>query len=248
MKRRLLIDADILLYRATAATEAAHEVDEDIWMISGNLGAAKAAFQDALKSITDALGSTEILLAISDTKNFRKSVYEPYKGNRKAMRKPVCYQPLKAWATDVYETGIIEGLEADDVLGLWATKPRDHDFEDIVVSDDKDLLTVPCTLWRQGELKAVSEDDADRQHLIQALTGDSTDGYPGCPGIGPVRAEKILGAFPAWDSVRQAYIGAGLTEDDALVQARLARILRWTDFDHDKGEPILWTPYKETAA
>ena len=39
-----------------------------------------------------------------------------------------------------------------------------------------------------------------------------------------------------------AYIKAGYTRDDALEQARLARILRWTDWDEKKGEPILWTP------
>jgi DNA polymerase-1 len=38
------------------------------------------------------------------------------------------------------------------------------------------------------------------------------------------------------------YAKAGLTEADALRQARLARILRWTDWDNKKKEPILWTP------
>jgi hypothetical protein len=38
----------------------------------------------------------------------------------------------------------------------------------------------------------ITEAQADRFHMIQTLTGDVTDGYPGCPGIGPVKAEQIL--------------------------------------------------------
>lgn len=34
----------------------------------------------------------------------------------------------------------------------------------------------------------------------------------------------------------------GMTEEDLLVQARVARILRATDWNFEKEEPILWTP------
>ena len=33
-----------------------------------------------------------------------------------------------------------------------------------------------------------------------------------------------------------------MTEEDALINARLARILTTDDYDHDKREPILWQP------
>jgi DNA polymerase-1 len=88
--------------------------------------------------------------------------------------------------------------------------------------------------------------------MKQTLTGDTSDGYPGCPGYGPVSAEKLLDNFTAldggflldeaWKAVVQQYIKKGQTEEDALVQAQLARILRSGDWDAEKKEVKLWTP------
>jgi hypothetical protein len=69
--------------------------------------------------------------------------------------------------------------------------------------------------------------------MYQTLVGDTADGYRGCPKVGPVKAEKILDTtvwsdggkcadvYPMWPRVVAAYEKASLTEDDALVQARL---------------------------
>ena len=76
----------------------------------------------------------------------------------------------------------------------------------------------------------------------QVLTGDSTDNYPGCPGIGPKKAADILNKELSWTSVVNAYLKAGLTEEDALLQARMARILQASDWNSKQQEPILWTP------
>ena len=46
-----------------------------------------------------------------------------------------------------------------------------------------------------------------------------------------------------WDAVVEAFtFKAGLTEADALKQARLARILRWSDWNSETKTPILWSP------
>ena len=111
-----------------------------------------------------------------------------------------------------------------------------------IVSDDKDMKTISGRLYRpmSDELLEISAEDADRYFLTQVLTGDTADGYKGVPGIGPKKAEAILGPRPHWGAVEKAYIDAGLTRDDAIQQARLARILRWSDWH--EGEPMLWTP------
>ena len=83
---------------------------------------------------------------------------------------------------------------------------------------------------------------ADRFHLYQTLVGDQTDNYKGCPGVGPVKAETALGANPTWASVVGCYEKAGLTEEDALVQARVARILRHGEYNKMTCEVKLWTP------
>ena len=56
------------------------------------------------------------------------------------------------------------------------------------------------------------------------------------------KAEAILGSRPHWGAVEQAYIKAGMTRDDAIQQARLARILRWSDWHEEIQEIRLWTP------
>ena len=44
------------------------------------------------------------------------------------------------------------------------------------------------------------------------------------------------------DRVVSAFKDKGLTEEDALVNARLARILTADDYDFDKRQPKLWSP------
>lgn len=149
----------------------------------------------------------------------------------------------------------MDGLEADDLLGIWATSGRFGNT--IIVSDDKDMQTLPTTIYRMGELQTLSEDDANAFWMFQTLIGDTTDGYPGCPGIGKVKAEKLLKEFwhggssasggkflleAAWEAVVRQYEAAGLTYDDALQMARVARILRHEDWDSERKEVKLWEP------
>ena len=72
--------------------------------------------------------------------------------------------------------------------------------------------------------------------------GDPTDGISGIKGVGAKTAEKILGSRPHWSLVEQAYRKAGLSRDDAIQQARLVRILRWSDWDAEKETVKLWKP------
>jgi DNA polymerase-1 len=131
-------------------------------------------------------------------------------------------------------------------MGIFATWSK-LKGEKVIVSIDKDMKTIPGLYSRDGEtIVEVSEDEADYWHLFQTLTGDQTDGYSGCPGIGPKKAEAILqhpdNQDDLWGVVVRTFVKAGLNEDEALVQARVARILRASDYDFEKKEPILWTP------
>jgi DNA polymerase-1 len=95
----------------------------------------------------------------------------------------------------------------------------------------------------KGDVEEITKEDGDMWHLIQSLAGDPTDGYPGCPGIGVKRATELLNKHEnKWEAICQAYKERGLSDDDALLNARLAKILQHTDYDYDRQEPILWTP------
>lgn len=249
MKRTLLIDGDIVLYQYSSAVE--HEVDwgDDIWSLWADAGEAKTLILHYLDILIEVTDADDVIFCFSDKDNFRKSIDPTYKANRKGKRKPVCYRALKTWVEGEYPSEQWAGLEADDVMGILATAPEGWgaDGEAVIVSEDKDLLTIPGLLWRSNELRYVSPEDASYNHLFQTLVGDTTDGYPGLRGVGAKRAEVIL-EEPTWDSVVRAYTKAGQSEDDALVQARLARILQASDYDFNDRQPILWSPTTERHA
>ena len=203
---------------------------------------AKDTFEATVDGIKDRLKTNDVLCCMSDhAGNFRKQVWPDYKSNRRKSRKPVGYVAFCDWVRETYSTATRPMLEADDVMGIIGSKPG-NEGKVTIVSDDKDMKTIPGRLYRpmSDELLEISEADADRYFLTQVLTGDTADGYKGVPGIGPKKAETIIGPRPHWGAVEKAYIDAGMTRDDALQQARLARILRWSDWH--EGEPKLWTP------
>lgn len=235
-----LIDGDILLYQVANACEEAIDWGDDIWTMHGDFKFAKQVMESELVSLTKAAKCQDSIVFLSGSRpnNWRLNLLPSYKANRKGKRKPLTYKPLRAHLESNFECGCVDILEADDLLGL-------HALEDVViVSDDKDLLSIPATVYRPNtdERIEVSQEDADRFHLLQTLTGDAVDGYRGCPGVGPVAANRILDADCSWGAVVQAYEKQGLTEQDALVQARVARILRVGEFDWERMEVILWQP------
>ena len=240
---KLLIDADIYAFRCLAATEEETDWGDDIWSLSTDLKVAKQAFQGELVKFTEKLGFDDHILCFSSPTNFRRDINPDYKSARKKTRKPLGYVAFVNWAKETYPFMVKDGLEADDCLGILATQPTNIG-KCIVVSDDKDLKTIPCQLYRPmaDERLTVSEAEADKWFYTQTLTGDPTDGYAGCPTIGAKRAETILGTRPDWSLVERTYIKNGLTRDDAIMQARMARILRWSDWDHDNQKPKLWEP------
>ncbi len=248
----LLIDADLYLYRCTTFTEQEICWDEDdgsnIWSLDTDLKLAKEMFFDQLDTFKETLHDDRVILCISSKHNFRRDVDPRYKGNRKGVRKPLGYAAMLDWARHTFSTVTIDGLEADDVMGILATKPENVG-KAIIVSDDKDMKTIPTKLFRpmSGERMDVTQAEADKFFLMQCLTGDVTDGYAGLKGYGAKTAEKVLGSRPTWSLVEQAYIKAGFTKQDALTQARLARILRWEDWDYENKKPILFTGKQHAA-
>jgi len=237
----LLIDADLYLYRACAAAEEEVDWGDDLWSLQTDLKEAKSIFQRTLQDVCETLDTANFILCFSDRENFRKEVLPSYKGGRKKVRKPTGYKAAVKWAQDTYMWHSEPFLEADDIMGILATAPESMG---IIVSDDKDMLTLPAKLYRpvSGEHHDTTLANADRMFLTQSLTGDSTDGYFGCPKIGAVTAAKVLGPHPSWDLVVAAYLKAGLTAADALQQARCARILRFEDWDQDTSTIRLWEP------
>lgn len=265
MKKTLLLDGDELVFKYAAACEQEVRWDDANHVIWSNPDHVWENLVAGIKRLLDRfeVRAKDAVVTFSgtygDTPNFRLAIDETYKSHRAESRKPMCYWEVRERAEKAYKTVVKSGLEADDVMGILATKP-DRKTQAIICSRDKDMKTLPATVWNGVDLITYSVEEADRFHLYQTLIGDTADGYKGCPGIGPVKAEKILDLaaesladkYPhntiRWARVVAAFEKAGLTEADALKQARLARILRWTDWDHEKKEPILWTPTRVSSS
>lgn len=208
-----------------------------------DLNIAHEQFREKLDYILTKAPKAEYRLCFSDSRNFRKDINPTYKANRKVTRKPMAFKEFRAQIMEQYPSITKPTLEADDILGILATKPG---ADAIIVSGDKDLMQIPGKHLKDGEIVVVEEREASHFFYTQILTGDQVDGYPGCPGIGKVKAEKILSNPVAiedpWYYIVDAYEKAGLTEDDALLNARMARILRWQDWDNEQQKVILWKP------
>lgn len=247
-KYTLLIDADILIHRTSVRCEQeiCWDADDEIWSLHADLKEAKRELEQEIQDLEDLLGSVRTILAFSSRKTFRHALNPKYKAARKKGRKPVVYGQLRAWAKTRWESAEWPALEADDVLGVLA-KSHSIPAPKIVVSDDKDLETIPCQLFKPSKpdlgIQTITYKSARRKHLLMTLTGDSTDGYAGLPGCGPVTAEKVL-EEGTWREVVEAYEAKGLNETEALLQARMAKILTPVLFDIETHEVTLWDPVK----
>lgn len=243
--RIIIADGDILAYRAASAAEKETNWGNGVWTLHSS--------EDDIRNILDAMVGALLVgnrikhveFALTSAHNFRTLVDPTYKGHRKKVRKPLLLNFAREYLTTLARCYIVPGLEGDDVIGLLASNPE---LNYIVWSPDKDLRTIPGTHLDNvtRKLVTVTEEEANYKWMTQTLTGDTSDGYPGCKGSGPKDAEKVLAKAKSgslddlWEVVVERYVKAGLFEDDALVQARLSRILRQGDYNFSTNRVNLW--------
>ena len=236
----LLIDADYIVYKCCAACETEIDYGDDVIVVTSKFSEALAAVERDLYNIANDLGCfDDSILFFSDSNNFRKSLAPDYKGHRNR-KKPCGYKRVIKALQKTFPVVIIPTLEADDALGIYATKEEGH----IICSPDKDMRQIPGELYDfTQEVSTITPEGGYQWHLIQTLAGDQTDGYAGVPGIGIKRAVTLFEKDGyTWDTVVKAFAEKDLGEDVALMNARLAKILQVEDYDFTNQEPRLWSP------
>ena len=237
---RILIDADYYLFRAATAAEYEVELSPDSWTYLCRITDAKDSFEAEVDRFQAIAPDHSPVLVLGGSSNFRYAIYPDYKSNRRKYRRPAGLAAFRDWAATAWPSLTLANVEGDDVLGVMAEEG------DIIVSRDKDLRSVPGLHLDGDGLIEVGQWQADYNFFSQVLTGDATDGYPGCKGVGAVGAAKLLAGCKSpqemWLAVVQAYAKAGHTIDFAIQMARCARILRPGEYDHAKQTPILWSP------
>lgn len=260
----VFLDGDMLAHRCMARHQIEVEWDEDLWMMAGDVTSALRDYAETLEKMAEqwSVDIGNICHFFTGTKVFRYKLFPSYKPKRRP--KPVGYKSLKKRINEKYKGRVFchDELEADDCISFHARINDIHD--NIILSGDKDLLQIPgYHSWIDSAGQPISKgfisnEQADRNLCAQVLVGDSTDGIPGCPGVGEKGAEKILAdhwPVGTWEAIVQAFSKARdrlefgrLPSEEALLQARLVRMLRPGDYNFQTKELKLWTPNQQNGS
>ena len=258
----LLIDGDILAYKVSAVCEEPVDWGDDLWTLHADAREGRVQVDTWLDQIQDDLGILTgakqgtrrgIRVFLTGSFNFRTELFPEYKANRRGTRKPMILGEMKRHLETAWGGESEKRLEADDLIGMAASRTASSEFSPIIVSIDKDFKTVPWRLYNPDKpelgVVEITDEQADYWFMYQTLTGDSSDNYGGCPGVGPKKAEKLLEnkttLYDMWQVVLKAYDSSGLSSRHALTQARVARILRYGEYNFGMGKVKLWNPPKE---
>jgi DNA polymerase-1 len=241
-KRTAVIDGDMIVYRAGFSSERETKWNDDIWTLQSSENEMQEIVNELIDYILEQTKADDYLMAFSSDRNFRYNLFPDYKANRKTKRKPLGIKSITNWVLENHNGIQWNNVEADDVAGMLCAGNPDM----VAVSGDKDFATIPCEWFNflTATTSYTTEEEADYNHLVQTLSGDSVDGYTGAKGIGTIGAQKLLDKHGAtWQTVVDAYESKDQTEEDALLNARLAFILRdQKKYNNKEGEITLWKP------
>ena len=213
-----LLDGDIFVYRIGYASEGESE---------GIAISRMATFVEDLIMMPE-IGDYQGYLTGSN--NYRKEIAKeaPYKGNRTAP-KPQHYELLREYLVKSWGFEMVDGQEADDAIGIKAYTLDVNDYMIYSIDKDLDMIRGWHYNFNKDHKYFVDEDDTLRTFYKQVLTGDRVDNIPGLKGIGPKKADKILG-----DSLTETELFT------AVLAAYNGDILRMTEMGQ-----LLWIRRKE---
>ena len=222
----VLVDADTIYYRA-AFRKNKKEIRSNI--------------RSSLLNIKAHTWADNMFIAVKGFGNFRKDLYPKYKANRKVDPELKPYLEY-GWnyMIDEWDAVKADGMEADDLISIWAAECRASDVEYIVAGIDKDLLQIPGRHYNYHKetFTDVDESTAHYNLMLQCLTGDNSDNIPGIKGIGPKKAERILDGVATdsmWSRVRATWVehNAG---DPTLSRTLLTMLTEFPDASQDNDE------------
>jgi len=187
-----LIDADSLLYYE---------------MGKSTLEEAIEGIDTRIEQILNFAGTTNYIGFLTLGRCFRYDIAKtkPYKYNRKGkMSKPPIFYALKEYVQQKWHFKAVKELEADDLMAIYQNMYDDT----VICSPDKDVLKqLVGRHFNYGKMEYIetTDDEANKFLLMQALMGDSTDGIPGIPKVGPKTAEKWVNDNPTITMVLEKY-------------------------------------------
>jgi hypothetical protein len=198
-----------------------------------------------------------VTVILSGPGNYREKLATivPYKGNRDPAHKPYWYQAIRNYLTGTWGAVVVHGREADDECSIIGHNSEPGSY--IIATIDKDLDQIPGNHYNylKQVFYANSADDGERFFWQQVISGDATDGVPGCFRVGELRARRladdVIGeARPAdrrpnlWAAVVAAYARSkaipGCPYVESSAEAVALETARLVYLQQQEGE--LWIP------
>ena len=205
-KKLLLLDAYALIFRAFYAMIRNPRITS-----TGIDTSAVFGFVNMLQDLLKREQPSHIAVCFDPGgKTFRHEAYPQYKANRdKTPEGILTAVPYIKRILQAYHIAVIsvDGFEADDVVGTMAHMAQQHGFMTYMVTGDKDfaqLVTDRVKLYNPAKAEVLGVDEVNRKYGLQsprqvidmlALMGDTADNIPGCPGVGPKKAEMLIKQF-----------------------------------------------------
>jgi len=214
--RLFLLDAYALMYRSYFAF-----IKNPRYNSNGLNTSAMLGFTNTLELLLSDEKPTHLAVVFDvNAPTFRHEMYPEYKATRDVM--PEDLQKAIPWIRKIIEAYHIpmlemSGFEADDVIGTLAKKAEKTGYKVFMMTPDKDYAqlvsenifmykpgrgTNENEIWGIREVQANFGIDSPLQVIdILALMGDTSDNIPGCPGIGPKNAMKLIADYKSVDGL-----------------------------------------------
>ena len=205
----VLIDGSSYLFRAF------HALPQLVSSKGQPTGAIKGVVSMIRKLMTDYPDSQIAVVFDAKGKTFRNDIYPEYKAHR-----PPMPDELRSQIEPIHQIVrmmglpllVIEGVEADDVIGTLATQATEKELDVLISTGDKDmaqLVSPHVTLINTmndsftDEETVVDKFGVRSEQIIDylALVGDTADNIPGVPKCGPKTAVKWLTQYDSLQGV-----------------------------------------------
>lgn len=207
----ILVDGSSYLYRAFFASQQA-----DLRTSTGLPSGAVRVMANMMRSLRKQYPDCHVAVVFdAKGKTFRDDIYPEYKANRASMpddlRSQVApiHQMIKAMG---FPFLMVEGVEADDVIGTLARQATEKQLPVLISTGDKDmaqLVSDHVTL-----IDTMKDVKTDREGVIEkfgvppeliidylALMGDKVDNIPGMTGVGEKTALALLQGIGSIDEI-----------------------------------------------
>jgi len=208
-KHVILVDGSSYLFRAF------HGLPRLVSTKGQDTGAIRGVISMIRKLLADYPDSSIAVVFDAKGKTFRNDLYAEYKANRPPMPEELRSQ-IQPIHDIISAMGIpllvVEGVEADDVIGTLARQAAEKKIDVLISTGDKDMaqlvndhVTLINTMNNAiADVAGVIEKFGIRPDQIidyLALMGDTSDNIPGVPKVGPKTAVKWLAEYETLDAV-----------------------------------------------